>query len=74
MFAVKGIYEENRFLLNEPVPVQEKYDVVITFTNPVKKQQHNLLQFVGMFDNNDVQLVQEIIDCRENFFEGMPKL
>jgi hypothetical protein len=74
MFAVKAIYDEDRFLLSEPVPVKEKYDVVITFTNPVKKDQGKLLDFVGMFDNADVELVQEIIDNRENFFTGRPEV
>jgi hypothetical protein len=74
MFAVKAIYDEDRFLLSEPVPVKEKYDVVITFTNPVKKDQSKLLDFVGMFDSDDVKLVQEMIDDRESFFKGRPKV
>jgi hypothetical protein len=67
MFAVKAVYDKNKFLLDEPVPLNGKYEVVITFTNPVKKDQGKLLDFVGMFDNDDVQLVQEIIDNRESF-------
>jgi hypothetical protein len=74
MFAVKAVYDENRFLLQEPVPVKEKYDVVITFTNPSKKDQSKLLEFVGMFDNDDVQAVQEMIDDRGNFFKDRPEI
>ena len=74
MFAVKAVYDENRFLLQEPVPVKEKYDVVITFTNPFKKDQSKLLEFVGMFDSDDVQTVQEIIDDRGNIFKDRPEI
>ena len=74
MFAVKAVYDENRFLLQEPVPVKEKYDVVITFTNPSKKDQSKLLEFVGMFDNDDVQAVQEMMDDRGNFFKDRPEI
>jgi hypothetical protein len=34
MLAVKAIYDENKFVLDEPAPVKGKYEVVITFTNP----------------------------------------
>jgi hypothetical protein len=72
MLAVKAIYDETKFVLDEPVPVKGKYEVVITFTNPVKKDQSKLLEYAGMFDTDDVQLVQEMIDDRENFFKNRP--
>ncbi|GHV80195.1 hypothetical protein AGMMS49944_19860 [Spirochaetia bacterium] len=39
---------------------------------PVKKDQSKLLEYAGMFDTDDVQLVQEMIDDRENFFKDRP--
>ncbi|GMO25427.1 MAG: hypothetical protein Ta2F_00690 [Termitinemataceae bacterium] len=33
----------------------------------IKKDQSQLLDFIGMFDDDDVKLVQEIMDDRENF-------
>ncbi|GHV78721.1 hypothetical protein AGMMS49944_05120 [Spirochaetia bacterium] len=69
MIAVKAVYDESKFVLDEPVPVKGKYEVVITFTNPVKKDQRKLLEYAGMFDTGDVQLVQDMIDDRENFFK-----
>jgi hypothetical protein len=74
MLAVKAIYDENKFLLDEPVPVKGKYEVMITFTNPVKKDQSKLLEYAGMFDADDVQLVQDMIDGRENFFKDRPEV
>ncbi|MDR1453005.1 MAG: hypothetical protein LBJ25_03415 [Candidatus Margulisbacteria bacterium] len=35
MYAVKGIYDGKTVQLGDPVPVKEKYDVLITFLNPV---------------------------------------
>ena len=55
MFAVKAIYDESKFVLDEPIPVKGKYEVLITFTNPVKKDQGKLLEYAGMFDTDDVQ-------------------
>jgi len=37
MFAVQGIYDEGTITINEPVPINKKYDVVVTFLNPVKQ-------------------------------------
>ena len=35
MFAVQGIYSDGTVTINEPVPINKKYDVVVTFLNPV---------------------------------------
>ncbi|GHV80267.1 hypothetical protein AGMMS49944_20580 [Spirochaetia bacterium] len=74
MVAVKAIYDESKFVLDEPVPVKGKYEVAITFTSPVKKDQSKLLEYAGMFDTDDVQLVQDMIDDRENFFKDRPEV
>jgi hypothetical protein len=34
MFAVQGIYSDGTVTINEPVPVDKKYDVVVTFLKP----------------------------------------
>jgi hypothetical protein len=34
MFAVQGIYSEGTVTINEPVPVNKEYDVVVTFLKP----------------------------------------
>jgi len=37
MFAVQGIYADGTVTINEPVPVDKKYDVVITFLKPAEQ-------------------------------------
>lgn len=34
MFAVQGIYADGAVTINEPVPFNKNYDVVITFIKP----------------------------------------
>ena len=35
MFAIKAVYDGTDFKPREPIPVNEEYEVVITFTAPV---------------------------------------
>jgi len=37
MFAVQGIYADGTVTINEPVPINKKYDVVVTFIKPVEQ-------------------------------------
>jgi hypothetical protein len=37
MFAVQGIYADGTVTINEHVPVDKKYDVVVTFIKPVEQ-------------------------------------
>jgi hypothetical protein len=34
MFAVQGIYADGTVTINEPIPVNKNYDVVVTFLKP----------------------------------------
>jgi len=36
MYAINAVFDGNGFKPKEPIPVNEEYEVVITFTNPVK--------------------------------------
>jgi hypothetical protein len=38
MFAVKGFYDGETIKVKELIPVKEKYDVIITFLNPVFRE------------------------------------
>jgi hypothetical protein len=38
MFAVKGFYDGETIKVKEMIPVKEKYDVIITFLNPVFRE------------------------------------
>ena len=38
MFSVQGIYADGTVTINEPVPVNKKYDVVVTFLDPIGQE------------------------------------
>jgi len=67
MFAVKAIYDGNNFKFAEPLAIKGNYEVVITFTNPIEKNQENILQYFNTWDKDDVDCIAEIIKERENF-------
>lgn len=41
MFAVQGIYADGTVKINEPVPVNKNYDVVVTFLKPAGQTVEN---------------------------------
>jgi hypothetical protein len=45
MFAIKALYDGTDFKLKEPIPVNEEYEVVITFTTPVKNPERRSRHF-----------------------------
>ena len=67
MFAVKAIFDGYNFKIEKPIPIREHYEVVITFTNPIKNNQENILQFFNTWDKDDVDCIEEIIRERDNF-------
>ena len=67
MYAVKAIYDGNNFKFEEPLLINEGYEVVITFTNPIKKNQESILNFFNTWDKEDVDCIEEIIKERESF-------
>jgi len=38
MYAIKALYDGTGFQPMQPIPVKEKYDVVITFIEPAKNE------------------------------------
>ena len=45
MFAIKAVYDGAGFKPKEPVPVQEEYEVIITFTAPIKNHENRPKRF-----------------------------
>ena len=45
MYAINAVYDGNGFRPREPIPVNEEYEVVITFTIPVKDSKTVLKHF-----------------------------
>ena len=35
MFAVKGVYDGNSVIVKEPIPVRERYEVIVTFVESI---------------------------------------
>ena len=71
MYEIKAIYDGNNFKLEEPIPIKEKYEVIIIFTKPIdnkgiKKQK--ILKHFGVWNNEDVENINEIVNERVNFF------
>jgi predicted DNA-binding antitoxin AbrB/MazE fold protein len=64
MYAIKAIYDGNYFKPQEPVPVEGKYEVVITFTKPINTSQEDILKYFNTWDDEDVKIIDEIIEER----------
>ena len=43
LLAVQGIYENGQIILNEPVPIQNTYSVIVTFLEEKPKQEKTTL-------------------------------
>ena len=41
MFAVEGVYSDGIVTINDPVPVNKKYDVVVTFLKPAGQEKED---------------------------------
>ena len=70
MYAIKGIYDGNCFILEQPIPVKDEYKVVIAFTDPIKSEQESILDYYNVWDESDVKSISEVIAERENFSVG----
>ena len=70
MYAVKAIYDGTNFKLMQPIPVKENYEVVIIFIEPVKKNQSGIMDFAGIWKDEDVFDLDEIMAERKNFSLG----
>ena len=45
MYAIKALYDGTDFRPKEPIPVNGEYEVVITFTTPVKNSKRQARYF-----------------------------
>jgi hypothetical protein len=70
MQAIKAIFDGSDFTPVEPIPVQGKYEVIITFTKPIEpldKRKERILKHFGTWNNSDVETIEAIIEERANF-------
>jgi len=65
MFTVEGIYADGTVIVNEPVPVYNNYDVVVTFLKPAEQSVKNssrerkiaaLNRITGVLSDNSMTL------------------
>ena len=70
MLAINAIFDGSYFKPTEPIPVKGRYEVVITFTKPVRMEdskRQRILKHFGKWDNKDVKIIEEIVKERKNF-------
>jgi hypothetical protein len=68
MYAIKAEFDGTKITPKEPVPVHEPYETIITFTTPMaqSRSKENILDFAGIFDSEDVAIMEEIIRERRD--------
>jgi len=70
MQAINAVFDGNYFKPLEPIPVEGKYEVVITFTKPIdtkNSRRQRILKHFGTWDDEDVKTINEIVEERINF-------
>ena len=70
MYAIKAIYDGINFRLMQPIPVKEKYEVVITFVEPVEKDQTGIMDFFNNWEGENLLDLESIMADRKNFSLG----
>jgi len=77
MQVINAIYDGNFFKPTEPIPVEGKYEVVITFTKPINtkdSRRQKILKHFSTWNDDDVKNINEIIEERFNFSKGREEL
>ena len=77
MYAVKAIYDGNYFKPIEPFPVEGKYEVVITFTNPIDTKdtkRQRILKHFGTWNDEDIETINKIVEERADFSKNRDEI
>ena len=70
------IVDGNKIKYLEPVPVKGKYEVTVIFNKPVDEDAEieakikRMEACFGIFDDEDMKVMKEIIEERKDFFKG----
>ena len=70
MQSISAIYNGGYFMPLEAIPVEGKYEVVITFTKPIEtkdSKRQKILKHFGTWNNEDVKTINKIIEERAKF-------
>jgi hypothetical protein len=77
MQTINAIFDGNHFKPMEPIPVEGKYEVLITFTRPIdtkSTKRERILRYFGSWDDEDVKTINEIVEERVNFSMGRDEI
>jgi hypothetical protein len=77
MQAINAIFDGNYFKPLDPIPVEGKYEVVITFTKPIdtkNTRRQRILKHFGTWDDEDVKTIEEIVEERINFSKNRDEI
>ena len=72
LYKVKATYDGNNFKFENPLP-KGNYNVELRFTKleePNEDVINEILELAGTWDEEDVDLIDEIIKERKNFSSG----
>jgi len=70
MQAINAIFDGNVFKPVEPIPVDGKYEVVITFIKPINakdSRRQRILKHFNTWDEDDIKTINEIVEERADF-------
>ena len=65
MQAIRAIYDGVGFKAKQPIPVQEQYEVVITFLEPLKKKRLPEYEPKNIFDLSGLNLLSDDYDYKK---------
>jgi hypothetical protein len=74
MFAVKGFYNGNSVIVNEPIPTKEQYDVIITFISSAEENKRPDDERRKSYDflmNFPKKSLPENFDCKKELMEAL---
>ena len=77
MQTINAIFDGNYFKPMEPIPVEGKYEVIITFTKPIETKEtkrQRILRHFGTWDDEDVKMINEIVTERAYFSKDRDKI
>jgi hypothetical protein len=74
MTAIKAVFDGKSFIPQEPIAMTEQCEVVITFLKkdsslnpPLPNPSMPLLDYFGTWNRDDLDVMQSIIEERQNF-------
>ena len=74
MQAIKAIYDGVNFMPKQPIPVKGKYEVVITFVEPINEEKTNISKLVKLPRSTAKGFLKGKVSISDNFNEPLEEL